>query len=410
MYKIFFFLLITLGVVTLLPAQDVRDEKWKQDSARVNITLFEDNKDGSVYTGMYEILKGIQPVTFVGAAVYKGINRPYKLIDGEGKGGYVGEVNMDQTFTLLQGRNGSSHFWQRGRLAFRYAPAFRMANDSSLPLIPSNQKAGLEFSYAIWNNYTTDKKKLKEDPVYYARDLDWVNKKKTFKVMHLIFHAMHYSNGQPPGSFYRTTPVLRNDYKRGDFSTNFLSLMGVYSIYTKENRLYSAGLGYRIDGEVGGALSYIDAQKQRFGYHRLLGLLQYRTKPIPFGKLIPWTDIHTGRQYALRNKLSLRHRVEAEYILGNLDKFDRPKNFRLGIHYYCELDIAKSRTAGIVFHWYRGRDYLNIRYDDVVSGGNLGISFNLMKYRPPRQKSSDFINGPAIIRYNKEKRKDEVVN
>jgi hypothetical protein len=405
------FILIAIFAIQLpsgLPAQDVRDEKWKKDSGNVNITLFEDNKDGSVYTGMYEILKGIQPITFVGAAAYKGINRPYKLIDGEGKGGYLFEVNMDQVFTLLQGRNGSNHFWQRGRLAFRYAPAFRMANDSSLPLIPANQKAGLEFSFAIWNNYT-NRKILDSDFLYYAKEQSWIKNKETFKVLHLIFHAMHYSNGQPPGVYYRTTPVLRNDYKRGDFSTNFLSLMGVYSVYTKEHRLYSGGLGYRIDGEVGGALSYIDAQIQRYGYHRLLGLLQYRSKPISFGKEILWTDLKTGRQYALKNKISIRHRVEAEYILGNLSNYDRPKQFRLGLHYYAELDIAKSRTAGIVFHWYRGRDYLNIRYDDVVSGGNLGISFNLMKYHPPRLKSSDFINRPVIIQYDKEKRKDEIV-
>src|SRR4026207_733183 len=129
MKKYFLIILFCILLRAVVHAQDTRDENWKRDSASVSITLFEDNKDGSVYTGMYEILKGIQPMSFAGVAFFKGKNRPYKLVDGEGKNGYVFEANMDQVFTLMQGRNGSSDFWQRARLAFRYAPAFRMAND-----------------------------------------------------------------------------------------------------------------------------------------------------------------------------------------------------------------------------------------------------------------------------------------
>jgi hypothetical protein len=409
MKKHFLIILFCIPLRTVVHAQDARDENWKRDSASVNITLFEDNKDGSVYTGMYEILKGIQPISFAGVAFFKGRNRPYRLVDGEGKNGYVFEANMDQVFTLMQGRNGSSDFWQRARLAFRYAPAFRMANDSSLPLIPANQKVGIEYSYVLWNNYTR-RDSIKIDPFHYARDQDWINQTNSLKVVHLIFHAMHYSNGQPPGVYYRTIPVKRHDYKKGDFSTNFLSLMAVYSIYTKEHRLFSAGGGLRLDGGIGDALSFNEAQEKRYGKRRLLALLQYRSKPIWFGKLIPWTDLQTGRQYALRNKLSFRHRIEADYIIGNLDSFDRTKKYRLGIHYYCELDFAKARTTGIIFHLYHGRDYLNIRYDDIVTGVNIGFSFSLAKYKPPRQKSSAFIYEPAVIRFNTEKRKDQIVN
>lgn len=409
MKKEILFALFYLTVILTVNAQDVRDTTWKKDSLEANITMFQENKDGSVYTGMYEILNGIQTPSFIGATVYKGHNRPYPLVDGEGKLGYLFEVNTDLVFTLAQGRNGSRDFWQRARLAFRYAPAFRMAVDSSYPVIPTNQKAGLEFSFAIWDNYT-NRAAIKDDALAYARDINWVNKREPFKVIHLLFDIMHYSNGQAPGVYYRTNPVKRHDYKKGDFSTNFIKLMAVYSLYTKENQLFSSGLGVRLDGGVGNTFSFNPEQEKRYGKTRLLGMLQFRSKPRWFGCLIPWEDLQTKRQYALRNKISFRHRMELDYIAGNLDNFDRAKKNRLGVHFYSEIEFAKSRTAGIIFHFYHGRDYLNIRYDDIVTGGNIGISLNLMKYRPPRQKSSSFIYAPAEIKYNKEKRKDEIVN
>ncbi len=376
------------------------------DTTRPHIKAFEENNDGSVYTGMYEILKGLQPVSFVGVLPsFKGWNRPYPLLEGEGKKGYLLEANIDQSFTLLQGRNQSSDFYQRARVAFRYAPAFRMTLDSSLPIVPITQRVGLDVSYALWDNYT-NRANIRQKSTYYAEDTSWVNKTETFKVLHLLFHAMHYSNGQAPGVYYRLTPVKRNDYKKGDFSTNFLSLMAVYSVYMKDHRLYSAGLGYRIDGGIGDALSYNPEQEQRFGKHRILGLLQLRGNPRSFGKGIPWTDLATGKQYELRNKISQRTRIEAEYILGSLANYDPVHKNRLGIHFYYELEFAKARTTGFVLHLYHGRDYMNVRYDDVVTGGSLGFTFTLAKYKPPRQKSYEFIKTERPSTYDPVKRRN----
>ena len=407
MYKSIFAFFLLSVIANSIYSQAVRAQKWQKDSAEANITLFEDNKDGSVYTGMYEILKGIHEISFVGATYYKGLNRPYDLLQGEGKNGYVFEANINQVFTLLQGRNGSKDVWQRGRIALNYAPAFRMTSDSSLPVIPTNQKIGLEFGYAIWDNYT-NRDSIKRNPYKYAKDIDWVNKTEPFKVLHLLFNIMHYSNGQAPGVYYKTNPVKRNDYKKGDFSTNYVSLLGVYSLYTEQHRLISAGAGVRLDGGIGDVLSFNPEQDNRYGKCRILALLQYRSKPMWFGKKIPWTDLQSGTQYSLRNKLSFRHRLELDYIVGNLNSFDRSQKNRLGLHFYSEADFANSRTVGLVFHFYYGRDYLNIRYDDVIIGGNIGVSFNLMKYKPPRQKSSSFIYAPGKIRYNPEKRKEEL--
>jgi hypothetical protein len=386
-------------------AQIIRTQQWLKDSAEIRVTAFEDNKDGSVYTGMYEILKGIQPLSYVGGALFKGVNRPFTLKEGEGRKGYIFEACIDQTFTIAQGRNGSNHRTQRGRVAIRYAPSFRMARDSSSPLIPSNQKIGFEFDYAVWNNYTK-KAKLKNDYLYYARDPKWINSSKNFSVVHLIVQAMHYSNGQPPGVFLTTFPVKRHNYLKGDFSTNFLSIMGVYSLYSKEHRLYSMGLGYRKDGSVGGPLGFTNEQEKRYGKHRMQSLLQYRTAPKPSGKLREWINVKTGDTLTLRSKTSFRHRLEMEYIIGNLDSFDRAKKSRFGLHWFTEIEFAKSRAIGAFIHFYYGRNYMNIRYDDIIRGGNIGLTFTLAKYHPPRQKSSSFIVPSNTLIYDAIKKKE----
>lgn len=372
-------------------AQD-SNKRGKNNPTPIIITAFEDNRDGSVYTGMFEIYKGIQPISYISLfPSYKPIERPYPLLDGEGKNGYLLEGNIDQTFTLMQGRNQANGLLQRLRFAFRYSPAIRMATDSSNPIYPSNQKVGFELSFAAWDNYSNKKEFIgSKDLLRY--DTTWIEKSETFQVLHLILQANHYSNGQRPGAVRYNSP-LRNDYLKGDFSTNFISLMGVYSYYTRKHALYSIGLGYRADGELGEAFAFNPAQNDRYGKQRILFLGQIRTSPkgTILNKKFKWIDRRTETSYIVRGKLSHRFRIESELVLGNMQRFERSKNYRLGTHFFYEMDFLRWRTANVVFHLYRGRDYYNIRYDDIVWGGGVGLSFSLMKYKPPRLKSSSFI-------------------
>lgn len=403
-------LLLTCLLVLKGFSQPYDPDRSAADTTRPHIKAFEENDDGSVYTGMYEILKGLHPISYVGFfPMFQGWNRSIPLREGEGRNGYLIEANLDQVFPLWQGRNQSSDFFQRARIAFRYAPAFRMTLDSSLPVLPISQKVGVELDYALWNNYT-QKENIRKRSTWYAEDNSWINKKETFKVVHLMFSVMHYSNGQAPGVYYQTLSGKRNDYKKGDFSTNNISLMGVYSAYTPEHRLYSVGLGYRRDGGIGDAFSFNPEQEKRFGKNRVLAMLQLRGKPRMFGKSIPWKDLRTGKDYILKNKVSHRTRIEAEYIIGNMNNFEPVHTNRLGVHFYYEFNFAQARTTGIVLHLYHGRDYLNIRYDDIVTGGSVGVSFNLMKYRPPRHKTTEFIVSEGTIRYDPVKRKNVITD
>ncbi len=44
----------------------------------------------------------------------------------------------------------------------------------------------------------------------------------------------------------------------------------------------------------------------------------------------------------------------------------------------------KARSFRLFIDYYYGRDYMNIRYDDIISAFHTGFSFSLLRYRPPR--------------------------
>ncbi|MEJ7736149.1 MAG: hypothetical protein WKF97_01880 [Chitinophagaceae bacterium] len=360
------------------------------------ITAFDDNNDSTVYTAMQRIISGIQPISYVSPLLlhFRPKDRVVPLRFGEGKNGYTLEAWADQTFTLLQGRSQMDHFSQTSRVSFRYAPAVRMTMDNSSNLLPGNHKAGIQVDKILWDSYTrlffTDRP---DERFAFADDNSWLRQKHTLHLLHATFNAMHYSNGQGEGVYASVEDSIigRNDYVKGDFSTNLLNLTLTYSYYN--TFLMSAGFGYQHDGNWGGPFSYIEEQRKRYGNDRLLGFLQYRSPPVQnkFRKSITVRDIYHQRSFEVKRLWEHRVRVDLEYILGPLDRFKRVNNSRLNTHIFYELNPLRSRTAGIIAHVYHGRDYMNIRYDDIVFVFMAGISFTLNKYRHPRFNPNNYI-------------------
>ena len=140
-----------------------------------------------------------------------------------------------------------------------------MAQDSSKPLIPSNQRAGFELRQGLWNSYTQRKSfkalQLKSDT------RNWYKDKGNFHMLYFTLLATHYSNGQDPG-FYLDASTREHDYKSGDFSSNYFKLNLVYSKYTEDlsdlnnakRNLLSCGLGYQLDWGTPGALKFSEEQ------------------------------------------------------------------------------------------------------------------------------------------------------
>jgi hypothetical protein len=66
-------------------------------------------------------------------------------------------------------------------------------------------------------------------------------------------------------------------------------------------------------------------------------------------------------------------RTELEYIVDDLSKWRSSNLQRWGAHAYLTYMPSVTNEVGLMAHGYYGRDYLNIRFDDVVFIGELGI-------------------------------------
>lgn len=223
--------------------------------------------------------------------------------------------------------------------------------------------------------------------------------------------AMHYSNGQPEGVF-RSIDSARNDYIKGDFSTNLIQPSLTYNYYNRKRQLFSANLGYQYDATWFGPFYYIDEQIGRYGRHRALGYFQFRSGPKknPFFAHTKKVRGRDGKDYKIHRLWEYRLRWEWEYILDDLSTFKRSKDYRFNWHLYLEGQPMRSRTLGYFVHLYRGRDYFNIRYDDIVQFFQFGFTFTINRYLNPRFHPDEAIKGysaemPGFFQKQQEKRR-----
>ncbi|MBL7744909.1 MAG: hypothetical protein JNN00_15655 [Chitinophagaceae bacterium] len=354
------------------------------------VNWYEDYTDSTVYTAMQRMMNGLLPVSYFSLTTFsiRPVERILPLREGEGKNGYLLEGQIDQVFPLVWNRNQEDHFAQTSRLSFRYAPALRMSNDDSHVIIPTNQKVGLQFDKVLWDDQTRYIIFAPRGHKYAFKDnYQWMKSKASLKMVQLQLNLMHFSNGQRSGVYASREDSLlqRNDYTKGDFSTNYFNAMIIYSCY--RNSLLSAGLGYQKElGSYDGTFNYGIEQERRYGRHRLLGLVQYRTRPFsnPWSPHIRFYDPGTNKFYKVDRQIELRFRLETEYIAGDLSDFKRSKDYRMNTHFFAELNFFRSRSLNVFIHGYYGRDYFNIRYDDIIWAAHVGGSISLIRYRPPR--------------------------
>lgn len=369
-----------------------------------------DYTDSSLYTSMHKVMDGLLPVSYVSLktfGVYP-VERILPLREGEGKSGYLLEASIDQVFPLIWNKNQEGHFTQTFRWSFRYATAFRVSSDDSYSIIPTNQKVGMQCDKVLWDNQTkffiTSRRGHRYD---FINNNEWMKGNEPLKMLQLQGNLMHYSNGQSSGVYASTSDSLlqRNDYRKGDFTTNFFNAIFIYSRYKQS--LSSAGLGVQFDlGKHDGVLGFNREQERRYGRTRILGLLQYRTKPLK-NLLTPNIQIYdpeSGRSYRIDRQLEFRFRLESEYILGDLSDFKRSRNYRMSGRFIIELDFLRAKSFSLFIDFFYGRDYLNIRYDDIIWAFHSGISFSLLRYRPPRfnpLRGMKEIETSRIKEYNK---------
>lgn len=320
------------------------------------------------------------------------------LYNGEGMNGYILEGNLDNTFTLKTGSPQSNHTNRTRRWTVNVGINLRMAKDSSSPVLPISIRIGIGHEKVLWDSHT--RIRWRKKTLQFTSE-KWMDSCQALTVFSYAFRAQHYSNGQY-GSIFLDNQRTRNNYASGDFSTNYLSAM-VYATRLRANRsMITGGLGYQRDGQFISPFDFFPEQTYRYGQNRVLTMLQYRFKPFndlfSSGSYFCWKDTDTTGMptYKVYAKQEASLRLELEYILGNMSLFPRDQKARLGGHVYLQWSKVHWRTLGFIVHLYAGRDYMNIRYDDIIFTAQAGITLSLDKYIPPLCKNLFLLPGQSV--------------
>ena len=153
----------------------------------------------------HQLLRHSDPMMYLAFPVIKPIlDRTVPLKDGEGKNGYWAEGHFGHRFVIYKGKYYSPPAAQRMRLTFDVSLLTRLTQDYSNPLLPTSNKFGFGLDYLF-----SSLRKLSES----KGGLVWTT-----------IQLHHYSNGQAD-SFFLNTPTRRNNYKSGDFCTNYWRVM-----------------------------------------------------------------------------------------------------------------------------------------------------------------------------------------
>ena len=350
MKKLVLVLLLVLGFGTWSWGQErTQDPEFLYDSDRASNPIFD--KLNEPHEQYHQLLFMHDPILYLGIlpSFSPSKTRLAPLDDGEGNKGYLLEGNLDHRFTLYKGAYYSPKFLQKLRWTFDAGFTLRMTNDTSSPLLPSNNKFGLGVDYLI--------SALEKSPAYYL----W-----------MTVQLHHYSNGQAKNDFLHESK-LRNNYKGGDFSTNYIRGLFYGAKPFAQHSVGSIGLGYQYDTQLFGPLRVTDEMKAGdYGMNRLLLNIQYLNK----NSFKVKED--NGMRTLIKN-CNFMFRSEMSFILDDNLKALAPtdKKYRFGVHNYAAFyPFAKSSVGFMIKHYY-GRDYLNMRYDDVVNSFMAGITVDV---------------------------------
>lgn len=335
--------------------------------------------------------------------------RRIPLRPSEGNWLQIFEADMHLRYIIAMGRGSSNDLRKRGKITFDYSPNFRMLSSESLPLTPMNNKVGLGFNFNVWNS----KLGFPENSGPTTLIVDATER---LHLVDLLVQVHHYSNGQPPGFYYypkKADPAMkRNDYRGGDFSTNYLYTELTYG-QLKNHALKQLSLGVRVDGGLFGLIPFSSELEGSYGKVRLR--MTFNTKSAPkkmvLRKMIleekgyPDRWKHDGVQYLFYRTYCINTRFWAELITSNMDHFQANAldpsggpttgKYRLSAGGLVELAPSNHRSIGYFAMLYLGRDYLNARYDDIVWTFQAGLTITFNKYVPATWMSSDAVYGIA---------------
>jgi hypothetical protein len=300
------------------------------------------------------ILRFHDPIMYLAYPVIRPVvERKLPLEDGEGKDGYWLEGNLAYRFMIYQAKHHSYRFFQRMRPTLDIDFMMRLTKDHSSPLLPSNNKVGLGLDYLFSSLGQLHQERA---------NLLWAT-----------FQLHHYSNGQAD-SFFIENPIKRNNYTGGDFSTNYYRIIMNMVSSSQTGAMVSGAVGFQKEIDLGGPLSSSRELERYYGRERLLFNFQWAPKPKK--RMVQYPDHSTAAADTVsqEKRRQLCFRTQVEYIWKGVSRFEGENKRRIGWHTYLTLMPSVTNEVGFMLHTYLGRDYLNIRFDDVVFVGELGVN------------------------------------
>lgn len=289
--------------------------------------------------------------------IYPVKTRTIPLRDGEGKNGYWLEGNISNRFIIHKGKYYNPEWLQRLRFTFDVALTPRLTRDNSSPLLPSNNKFGLGLDLLLSSVAGFLKEKV--TPVW------------------LTVQMQHFSNGQADSFFIKDDEGnQRNNYRSGDFSTDNLRILFNVAHISSGQHVISAAAGWQKEIDIKGPLGMSpELDDNNYGKQRLLFSFQW----LQVSRLVTTNSVFSTSTKKVVKKRQFSFRTDLEYIMGDLSGFPLENKHRLGAHAYLTYMPSTTNEVGFMIHTYYGRDYLNIRFDDIVFIGEAGLYMRINK-------------------------------
>jgi hypothetical protein len=281
--------------------------------------------------------------------------RTIPLRNGEGTEGYWLEGNFSNRFVIHKGKYYNPQWLQRLRFTFDVGLTPRLTRDSSSPLLPSNNKFGVGLDILLSSIGSLIKERT--TPAW------------------LTVQLSHYSNGQADSFFIKEDGNQRNNYRSGDFSTNYLRIMFNLANISAREHIISTAVGWQKEIDLQGPLGMSPELYNNYGKQRLLFSFQW----LRASRLVTVNNLFTEKTKKVVKQRQFSFRTDMEYIIGDLSGFRLENKYRFGWHAYLTYMPSITNEVGFLIHTYTGRDYLNIRFDDIVFIGEAGLYMRINK-------------------------------
>ena len=346
------------------------------------------------------------------------------------------EANFAPYYVVLKGRDLQRDWLKRFSIAFEPQMTFRiyLSKEQSFPVRPPNFQPKFQFNYFI------------------HKKLDSL----TTRFSHLTLTIAHLSNGQPNPFFLDSTQTVVN-LKNGNFSTNYLRLGYTFTQYLnpkdevsdrdgwKSNAFWAASVAYQREINIGTLLTFDeDMDVLGYGRNRVVTRLQFRSGNFLGARALfshyRQPAVYQAVAVPIVERDTVVHRegndvklcfVRPFYIVRKIDakKNKSPKGYwnwmmrwdntlvldKKAVHrnsadYVFELRNLNWRSFSFIAKCTWGRDFMNLRFGERIHAYQIGISYNMERYKVPYTKYIETLQEGDVIKLNNSRDPDLTKN